>query len=95
MAVISVVVAYDISGDDARAEIAALLSRHGIRLQRSVFQCEFADGPELTDILARVYTRANPNTDVIHTFRQCAPCGTARSGWGQTRPALDVPYWVV
>jgi CRISPR-associated endonuclease Cas2 len=95
VAVISAVIAYDISGDDARAEIAALLSRHGIRLQQSVFQCEFADGPQLTDILTKVYTRADANTDVIHTFRQCVTCGEARSGWGQTRPALDVPYWIV
>jgi CRISPR-associated protein Cas2 len=95
VAVIGVVIAYDISDDDARAEVAALLSRHGVRLQRSVFQCELAGAEELAAMLTEVYSRADPNSDVVHMFRQCVACASAKASWGQVRPALDVPYWIV
>jgi CRISPR-associated protein Cas2 len=37
------VVCYDITGDDRREDVAALLSGYGPRVQLSAFECEVAD----------------------------------------------------
>jgi CRISPR-associated endonuclease Cas2 len=95
MAMIDAVVAYDISDDDARAAAAALLSKHGVRLQRSVFFCQFADTQAQHDVLHALKAEASPATDTVHVFRQCATCATHRQEWGQYRPPLDTPYWIV
>jgi CRISPR-associated protein Cas2 len=69
------VIAYDISEDRRRAQVAATLQTYGDRIQRSsVFVCTLE-----TSLLAQVRTRVsaiiNPDTDSIYVFRQCA------AGW--------------
>lgn len=94
MAVVELVVAYDVSDDDDRARLAAYLSHHGVRLQRSVFQCKIP-GAELPGFLDALDGFISPDDDVLHVFRQCAPCAGSRHEYGQVPLDLGVRYWVV
>ena len=94
MALTELLVTYDVSANDDRARLAAYLCRHGVRLQRSVFQCrlESDDAPEFME---RLSAFIDPTTDVLHVFRQCGPCGDAAVAFGQAPPDLGVEYWIV
>ncbi len=89
-----VVVAYDVSEDRARARLAAVLCEVGIRLQRSVFECEVS-AEQLEGIVERARELLDLNHDVMHVFRQCGPCGDAAVEIGQAPPDLDARYWIV
>lgn len=89
-----VVIAYDISADDDRARVAAILSGWGDRIQRSVFACT-VDPTELAELMHRIQTNINPRTDAVHVLRQCEPCHGAMHILGQAE-GFDRPlYWVV
>ena len=87
--------AYDVSRDDARARVAALLSHHGVRLQRSVFQAEVSTLSDLQELVHVVTSLIDPATDTVHVFRQCETCWAARREHGQAPPPTDVAYWIV
>lgn len=92
---IHAVVAYDVSGDDVRAKLAAMLSKLGVRLQRSVFFCSFPDADRFDDAVQTLRAMIDVDRDVLHLFRQCSPCGDERIEIGQARPMIDTPYWIV
>jgi CRISPR-associated protein Cas2 len=89
-----VIVAYDVSDDDQRARLAAFLSHYGVRLQKSVFECE-VDDDGLAAILATAADLLNLNHDTLHVFRQCHTCHAANHALGQNPPSLDAPYWIL
>ena len=67
------VIAYDISDDRRRSQVAAVLQAYGDRIQRSVFIC--TTEPELiTEIRLRVAGTIKSETDSVYVFRQCATC---------------------
>lgn len=89
-----VVVAYDISEDNRRARVSAVLAGWGDRIQKSVFECDL-DGDELESVVERLSSLINPTTDVVQAFAQCADCHSDRIELGQARQLFDAPYWVL
>jgi CRISPR-associated protein Cas2 len=92
--VVEVVVAYDVGDDDRRSRVAAYLSRTGVRLQQSVFQCRVPRGGADT-LVEGVAALIDERTDVVHVFVQCADCRSKAVQLGQAPPDLGVRYWVV
>lgn len=91
---VNVVVAYDIAADGDRAKVAAVLSRWGDRIQKSVFACTLSTD-ELDEVLARIEKTMKVDHDVVHVFFQCASCADQERLLGQAE-SFDVPrYWVV
>lgn len=84
-------VAYDISSDRQRAQVAARLLSVGVRLQRSVFQV-ITDEPET--LLEELSELIDVNVDVIQAFRQCGPCADAELGVGQLAASMRTAWWV-
>ena len=70
---IQLVVAYDISDNDARARLAAYLSHNGTRLQRSVFLCEVKSS-NMDQFFSECESRCDPDSDVLHMFPLCRGC---------------------
>lgn len=89
-----VVVAYDVSDDDARARLAAMLAAHGARIQRSVFEC-LLDPAGLEEVLAAASRLIDERRDVLHAFPVCERCAAGRSALGQDRALLEDAYWIV
>lgn len=89
-----VVVAYDISHDDARARVAAILATWGDRIQRSVFECQLS-AVELADVMERIGEIIDLHDDVVQVFRQCASCCGDRIDLGQSIGFSEDPYWVL
>lgn len=89
------VVAYDIEDDRVRARMAKLLTRYGVRVQKSVFECDLE--PET---LARLQRRLheelsrNPGGDV-RVYRACADCLDASWGLGDVEEGLGGDPWIV
>ena len=90
----NIIVAYDISDNDRRAHLAALLGTYGLRIQKSVFEC-IVDETALTTILAAANSLLNLDHDVFHVFPQCQNCLTERVAVGQANSVLHDLYWVV
>lgn len=89
-----VIIAYDISDDQQRARVAAVLSAWGDRLQKSVFACTM-DAEELRETMSRIADLIDPRTDSVHLFHQCATCHEQAAYIGQA-VGFDPPrYWVV
>lgn len=91
---LTTVVAYDVSEDRRRARLAALLQKHGDRVQFSVFVCRLDDA-ELTGLLDAGRTIIDVRTDLIYVFRQCADCWAAIGSVGQAHPPQPTLYWAV
>ncbi len=88
------VIAYDISDDRRRSQVAAVLQAYGDRVQRSVFVC--STEPELiTEIRSRVAGIIKPETDSVYVFRQCAACWEVVGIHGQAMVTGDPLYWAV
>ena len=88
------VIAYDISDDHRRSQVAAVLQAYGDRVQRSVFVC--TAGPDLiAEIRARVAGIIKPGTGSVYVFRQCAACWEAAGIHGQAMVTGDPLYWAV
>jgi len=88
------IVAYDISDDLRRAQAAARLLRIGVRVQRSVFECE-SDQDQIAAVTDEIAGLIDLNRDVLHLFPQCPTCRGNTVRIGQARPPLDARYWVV
>jgi CRISPR-associated protein Cas2 len=88
------VIAYDISDNHRRARVAAVLQAYGDRIQRSVFVCTL-EPALLAEVLARLDTIINPETDSVYVFRQCAACWEAAGIHGQATIDGEPLYWAV
>lgn len=89
-----VVIAYDVSNDDARARVSARLAAYGSRIQRSVYEC-FVDAETLPGLLEGLEQLVDVRTDVVHAFPVCAGCAEGRRAIGQDRATVEDAYWVV
>lgn len=78
--------AYDISEDQRRARLAALLQAYGDRIQKSVFLLN-VDANELSTVTTKAGGIMNVNTDSLWVLRQCAGCWEVSIQLGQaSRP---------
>lgn len=91
---LTVIAAYDVSNDDRRARVAALLQVWGDRIQYSVFLLTLTE-EDLTELLARVRATINPNQDSFYVFRQCLNCWESHHAVGQADVRRDALYWAV
>jgi CRISPR-associated protein Cas2 len=89
-----VIIAYDVRDDDRRARLAATLGRHGVRLQKSVFEC-LVDETVLAELTLDAEALLDLDHDVLHVFRQCSPCVEARGAMGQVNTVMHKRFWVV
>lgn len=88
------VVTYDVADDNRRAKLAARLSRMGVRLQESVFDCEL-DPASLEDTVDAIAPYVNERTDVLHVFVQCEECVGKRHSFGSAPSHMGEQYWIV
>lgn len=88
-----VIIAYDISTDDTRARVSALLATHGARIQKSVYEC-FIDDTQLAEVLAKTESWINLKHDVVHAFPVCISCAERRTAIGQDTAIVDDAYWI-
>jgi CRISPR-associated protein Cas2 len=82
------VVAYDIEDDRARARIADVLERFGLRVQKSVFECRL-EGKDLDRLIRRLEREltAVGGAGNIRIYRLCADCYGASKGLGSVARA--------
>ncbi len=91
---LTMVVSYDVTRDDRRAKLAALLQTWGDRIQYSVFLLTLAP-EDLDGLLARVRDLINPGEDSVYFFRQCQTCWEAHHEVGQANLQPAPLYWAV
>ena len=94
MAITDAVITHDISADDDRARVAALLSRKGVRLQHSVFKVR-VPAEEFDELVEQISSLVNVDRDVVHLFRQCNNCMDIQQEIGQAPPDLNDEFWIV
>ena len=88
------VAAYDITDDNRRSRIAALLQTCGDRIQKSVFLLDTT--PEnLAELQARMLGVLDTDEDSLYLFRQCATCWTSMDCIGQADRPERVLHWAV
>lgn len=69
-----IVVAYDITSTRRRNRVAKILSRHGVRVNLSVFECR-ADSPEFLAGLQKELGKAiKPKLDHVRYYSLCKSC---------------------
>ena len=88
------VIAYDITDDRRRSQVAAVLQAYGDRIQRSVFVCT-AEPDLVTEIRSRLAGIIKPETDSVYVFRQCAACWDAVGIHGQAAVTGEQLNWAV
>ncbi len=91
---LKIVLAYDISSDNTRARVAALVSSWGDRIQRSVYECLISK-TELDDLLVRIDDLIDHRRDAVHVFPLCAGCTDGVRYVGQAVSPSDEPYWIL
>lgn len=67
------IIAYDISGNRARARFHKFLKEFGLNTQKSVFECVL-DGEGIKQIVAKARALLNPATDNLRLYPVCAGC---------------------
>jgi CRISPR-associated protein Cas2 len=88
----SVLVAYHISRDDHRAQVAATLQVWGDRIQRSVFVCTLTV-EDLADLTNRLRNIIDTRTDAVHIVPVCRTCWEAITTLGQATVEPERLYW--
>ena len=92
MATVTVVAAYDVTADNRRARLSALLQAYGERVQRSVFLAR-GEAAELDELRRRAEAMLDLDQDSLYFFAQCAPCWDGRVCVGQAHSPERVLYW--
>lgn len=88
------VVAYDIAHDGRRQRVSNSLSRHGDRIQRSVYAVRVASHG-VHAVVAELNPLIDPASDCVHVFRQCANCSDQTIELGQAGMPPAEQCWVV
>ncbi len=91
---LTVVLAYDISDNNARARVAAAVSTWGDRVQRSVYQLTLTND-DLDGLLKRIEQLINVNRDAVNIFIQCSTCDSKARHVGQAALPTPEPYWIL
>ena len=91
---LTVIIAYDVSSDTRRAQVASKLQAWGERIQRSVFVCVL--GPdELDRLCRRLVALIDTTHDTLHVIPVCADCRDGVAVFGQA--TFDPPplHWFI
>jgi CRISPR-associated protein Cas2 len=90
----NIVVAYDVSDDQSRAQLSAFLSIYGSRIQKSVYMC-LVDDVSLDLLRERVDQLIDHDHDVVHVFFECVGCNAKQLRFGQAHQPLKDYWWIV
>lgn len=91
---LTVIAAYDVSEDDRRARLAALLQTHGDRIQKSVFVI-MVDHDELAELAEHARRIVDTDTDSVWFLRQCTSCWADALTVGQAKSPERTLFWAV
>lgn len=67
------VLSYDVSDDRRRARIAKLMKGHGMRVQKSVFECSL-EPDRLKRLIERAAKLLDKHTDSLRLYALCESC---------------------
>lgn len=90
-----VVIAYDITDDGRRADVAMLLSGYGPRVQLSVFECEVGSTDELRKLRAELRARIDPLEDQVRVYPTTTQTFADRVIIGARTAEERADYWIV
>jgi CRISPR-associated protein Cas2 len=68
-----ILVSYDIVDDHCRAKVAKVAEDHGLRVQKSVFECEL-DERDLARLKRRLDALIDHENDSVRFYRLCERC---------------------
>ncbi len=90
-----VVVCYDITDDQRREDVAALLSGYGPRVQLSVFECEIRDQVEMRELRGELRDRIDPLEDQVRIYPTDQRTFAERYILGARTVEERSDYWIV
>ena len=90
-----VVIAYDITDDGRREDVAMLLSGYGPRVQLSVFECEVRSTEELQKLRAELRARIDPLEDQVRVYPTTTQTFADRVIIGARTVEERADYWIV
>jgi len=90
-----VVVAYDITDDGRREDVAMLLSGYGPRVQLSVFECEVRSADELRVLRSELRARIDTLEDQIRMYPTTVQTFSERYIIGARTVEERSDYWIV
>lgn len=90
-----VIVAYDITDDGRREDVAMLLSGYGPRVQLSVFECEVRCRNELRALRAELRERIDTLEDQVRLYPTTAQTFIERYIIGARSVEERQDYWIV
>ena len=90
-----VIVAYDITDDGRRADVATLLSGYGPRVQLSVFECEVRGTQELRNLRAALRERIDPLEGQVRLYPTTSQTFSDRYIIGARTVEERSDYWIV
>ncbi len=67
------IVSYDIVDDKTRSKVAKLMEAYGVRVQKSVFECELNE-KQLIKLKNKLAMLIDHETDSVRFYRQCKKC---------------------
>lgn len=84
------VISYDIVDDKKRNELAKLLENHGIRVQKSVFECQL-DEKRYLKLKEQIEKKIDMKEDSVRYYYLCKKCieRIEISGWGTVSQEED------
>lgn len=68
------VICYDVTEDRIRAKVSKLLEGHGLRVQKSVFECSDLTERQLLRLMDKLDRLIDHTTDNVRLYRQCKGC---------------------
>jgi len=89
-----VVVSYDIVDDARRLRVAKVLEDHGVRVQKSVFECDLRPG-EMEVLRSRLQAQIDESEDSVRYYFLCESCLKKVACDGGPGPALDEEIMVI
>ena len=90
-----VVIAYDITDDRRREDVAMLLSGCGPRVQLSVFECEVRSVDELRRLRAAIRERIDTLEDQVRLYPTSVQTFAERYIIGARTVEERADYWIV
>ena len=88
-------ISYDISDTRRRFALVRLLKRHGVRIQKSVFECQLTER-EASDLRAAVLALCQPDAaDRLCFYSLCQHCEQKRISIGALAQLDRKGYFVV
>jgi CRISPR-associated protein Cas2 len=90
-----VIIAYDVTDDRRREDLAMLLSGYGPRVQLSVFECEVLSADELRRLRAAIRERIDTIEDQVRLYPTTTQTFAERYIIGARTVEERADYWIV